>query len=256
MAAVNAYHQFTLAGAWNFRDVGGARSDDGKRVRPGVLFRASELSGLDPDGVAALSEMGIREVYDLRGDAEIERSGEDRLPDGVRGVAVPFDNSRGERAPHEAPASTEQTQIEYMLRAYSTFPALDGADTAIAAVAEALLTQRGPILVHCAAGKDRAGWTVATVLRAAGVAHEDILADYLESNAAMDPLLDHVRRIWNGPALPDNVVTSAILGVQESYLQRGLDEVDALHGSFEHYLDHLGLDSALRRELRGAILTD
>ncbi|EUA65838.1 tyrosine phosphatase family protein [Mycobacteroides abscessus subsp. bolletii 1513] len=35
-----------VEGIWNFRDVGGA--DSPVTIRPGVLFRSSELSGLSP----------------------------------------------------------------------------------------------------------------------------------------------------------------------------------------------------------------
>jgi len=40
-----------------------------------------------------------------------------------------------------------------------------------------------PALMHCAAGKDRAGLSIAVTLLAVGVEREAIVADYLESNA-------------------------------------------------------------------------
>ena len=46
-----------LSGAWNFRDVA-----ETARVRPGRLFRSSELSRLDAAGRAALIELGIGDV--------------------------------------------------------------------------------------------------------------------------------------------------------------------------------------------------
>ncbi len=40
-----------------------------------------------------------------------------------------------------------------------------------------------PALMHCAAGKDRAGLSIAVTLLALGVEREAIVTDYLESNA-------------------------------------------------------------------------
>jgi protein-tyrosine phosphatase len=43
-----------------------------------------------------------------------------------------------------------------------------------------------PALVHCAAGKDRTGITVAVLLAAAGVEEADIVADYVVTGLRLD----------------------------------------------------------------------
>lgn len=246
--------QFRLSGAWNFRDVASARTVDGAIVRPGVLYRSSELSRLDEDGQRTLVELGVREVFDLRGTSEVERSGADNVPDGVVSSRVPFEDFAGETAPHEAPIRDEDSQIAYMMRAYSRFPELAGARIAIGRVIAAVAEGRGAVLVHCAAGKDRAGWTVATVLRAAGVLEEDILADYLRSNAGVEPLLAHVRATWTGDPSDRGEPTAAMLGVRADYYRHAVDTMEALHGSFENYLDALGVDQDLLVGLRSRLL--
>lgn len=214
--------QFQLSGAWNFRDVGGARAADGRVVRNGVLYRSSELSRLDDRGAAELTRLGIRRVFDLRGQAEIERSGPDRVPSDVDVLHMPYENHKGERAPHESDVTVEEAQKQYMMRAYTAFPSLEGARSAINGVVSSLVRGDGPTLVHCAAGKDRAGWTVATVLRAVGVTEEAILIDYLASNGAIEPLRAHVRAVWgSGPDAPKVEPSDAVLGVTEEYYRRG-----------------------------------
>ncbi|OPX05138.1 tyrosine-protein phosphatase, partial [Mycobacterium sp. AT1] len=49
-----------LSGAWNFRDV-----SEETGIRPGRLFRSSELSRLDDSGRDALARFGIGDVADL-----------------------------------------------------------------------------------------------------------------------------------------------------------------------------------------------
>nr|WP_314141974.1 tyrosine-protein phosphatase [uncultured Rhodococcus sp.] len=253
MPDARVHDQFALDGAWNFRDLGGARTTDGATVRPGLFYRASELSALTEHGRRTVAELGIRTVFDFRGDAEAERSGVDLVPDGVESISVPYENLKGERAPHEAaPIHDEQSQVDYMMRAYASFSTLDGASHAIKRVVDEIVERRGGVLVHCAAGKDRAGWTVATVLRAAGVSDEDIVSDYLRSNDAMEPLLAHVRRTWAG--LGDALPTEAILGVRESYLEHGLEVMTRSHGSFEGYLSYLGIDRELRQRLTASLV--
>ncbi|MEH6794554.1 MAG: tyrosine-protein phosphatase [Rhodococcus sp. (in: high G+C Gram-positive bacteria)] len=254
MPDARAHDQFALDGAWNFRDLGGARTADGATIRPGLFYRASELSALTESGQRTVGDLGIRTVLDFRSGSEIDRSGADRVPAGVESISVPFEIVRGVRAPHEAPLQDEQSQVEYMMRAYASFSALDGASHAIKRVIDAVVERRGGVLVHCAAGKDRAGWTVATVLRAAGVSEDDIVADYLRSNDGIEPLLSHVRRTWVGATDEKVEPTEAILGVRESYLEHGWASMESNHGSFDGYLTHLGIDTTLRRRLTAALV--
>lgn len=257
MAETRVDDQFRLSGAWNFRDVGGARTGNGQAIRPGVLFRSSELSHLDDTGREEMTRLGIRRVFDLRGDSEVERSGADRVPAGVVVSNVPYENHKGERAPHEVGSVDAEAQLNYMMRAYTSFPSLVGARTAIRSVVEALGSGESPVLVHCAAGKDRAGWTVATVLRAVGVRDEDILADFLASNGAIAPLRAHVQAIW-APDADGNPVdpSDAVLGVTEAYYRHGLATMTGTHGSFEGYLDAIGLTDDDLEKLATALLRD
>ena len=73
-----------LKTAPNFRDLGGIPVADGT-VRAGALYRSATLAKLDGDDVAAVADLDIRTVYDLRTAAE--RDGAlDNLPDSTRTV--------------------------------------------------------------------------------------------------------------------------------------------------------------------------
>ncbi|HKI39212.1 MAG TPA: tyrosine-protein phosphatase, partial [Mycobacterium sp.] len=91
-----------LSGAWNFRDV----ADAAPALRPGRLFRSSELSRLDDDGRATLRGLGITDVADLRAAREVARRGPGRVPDGIDVHLLPFpdlgdDEPTDGAAPHE-----------------------------------------------------------------------------------------------------------------------------------------------------------
>ena len=71
--------------------------------------------------------------------------------------------------------------------AYTRFPVLEGGQIALAHAIRLVADTTGGVLIHCTAGKDRAGWITAALLRA-GVSDADVLADYLRSNEAIPPL--------------------------------------------------------------------
>ena len=57
-----------LSGAWNFRDVAETTG-----IRPGLLYRSSEISRLDEAGRGVISRLGITDVADLRSPVEVDR---------------------------------------------------------------------------------------------------------------------------------------------------------------------------------------
>ncbi|MET8875822.1 tyrosine-protein phosphatase [Nocardia sp. NPDC004604] len=239
--------QFYLTGTFNFRDLGGLRTIDGARIRPGVLLRSAQLSGLDLPGHAILRELGVADVYDLRGHREIDHIGHDNLPDGVRLNLTPFDSRMAEAPPHDAQTNSA---FAHMLEVYRYFPTLPEANTAIIAIAETIASGDGAVLVHCAAGKDRTGWAIATLLRAVAVSEADVLADFLASNDAVPAL-----RAMMAPKLTAGVELSIdILGVREDYLQAATDAVHEQHGDVESYLTAIGFTAQLRERLRDRLL--
>ncbi|MBJ8343576.1 tyrosine-protein phosphatase [Antrihabitans sp. YC2-6] len=244
--------QYHLSGAWNFREVSGLRSADGKTLRPGIVFRSSQLSGLDADGQRTLVELGITDVFDLRGTKEAEVAGADALPEGVRLHAEPVHElRRDERAPHEESGSipTEVAQAE-LEKAYAEFPTLQGAHTALVNLIQTVADGTGAVLIHCAAGKDRAGWLTAALLRAAGIEDDDVLSDYLRSNDGVEPLRAMLSAKY-GAALQ---LSNKILGVDESYYRTAWRVVDETYGGFDNYLDKLGIDSDTLDRLRTRLL--
>ncbi|UGT65524.1 tyrosine-protein phosphatase [Nocardia gipuzkoensis] len=239
--------QYFLSGTFNFRDTGGLRTDDGAKVRPGVLLRSAQLSGLDETGHDALRELGVSDVHDLRGQREIDHMGADLLPAGVRLTVTPFDSRMAEAPPHEATARTAYT---HMLEVYRMFPALPEAHTAIVSLAESIVRGDGAVLVHCAAGKDRTGWAVATLLRAVGVTEADVQADYLLSNGAIPAL----RAVMTTKLLAGEEVSVDLLGVREEYLDIATVSMREVHGGLPGYLATAGLTPELLARLRERML--
>jgi protein-tyrosine phosphatase len=259
-----------LSGAWNFRDVA-----DIAGVRPGRFYRSSELSALSDDGRRRLAELAITDVADLRSPREVERRGPGLVPDGVAVHLLPFPDLAavdGE-APHEV--SFQKVMAEkpddedvsvaaarHMNAEYERFATFTGAQRAVRRVAT-LLADGKPVLTHCFAGKDRTGFTVATVLEAVGVEHDAILADFLRSNDAVPQLRERILETLRGRATETPEVmtfaearlTDEVLGVREEYLDTARRTIVDRYGSLNGYLEAAGVTaddlSKLRRELLG-----
>ena len=84
-----------------------------------------------------------------------------------------------------------------------------------------------------------------------GVARDDMVEDYLLTNAAVDlegraPAIARQLQDMSG-SLPSHDAVVAFLGVEAAYLETALDAIAARHGSVDRYLEQaLGVDAVLR----------
>lgn len=79
----------------------------------------------------------------------------------------------------------------------------------------------GAVLVHCAAGKDRTGISVALILRLLGVEHEPVIHDYLLTERSREEIDRRLRRD------DDYAVPAAFFDVRSDALEVALDLWDA-----------------------------
>ena len=66
MSELPARH-VSLAGASNFRDLGGYPASDGRIVRWRQIFRSNHLGRLTEDDIAMVRSLGVRSAFDFRG---------------------------------------------------------------------------------------------------------------------------------------------------------------------------------------------
>ena len=263
IARVTAGRDLGLTGLPNARDLGGYAAADGRSVCAGLLLRSEALTNATPEDVAAIEDMGVGAVIDLRGDSEITTFGEGPWPG--RRVHVPTADltqavfARMLNAGPDGEPLAEDEVYKVMIDMYRQFVADDGSRGAFAA-ALALITEAAtqgtPVLFHCTAGKDRTGWLAAIVLTALGTDRETVYADYLLSNqraaegrgaAARAKLVGMIQQL-----VGERQPIAPLLDVRREYLQAAFDEAEAKYGSFEAFLrDGLGADVD---RLRGAFL--
>lgn len=253
-----------LHGALNFRDVGGFFAADGRKVRRGVLFRSDALSRLTDEDLRTIDRLGLQTIVDLR--TAQERSSEpDRLPPGssVRCVHLPMrdptiPDSRlrllVRLAYHGA-----STDFDALLRKHYAAFAFQCTDS-VGALMRLLADQASlPALVHCTAGKDRTGFTMAVLLLSLGVPAEDVLADHVISNELLRPLIPRYLRSlrWLSLGRVSAAQAMPLLEARAEHLEQVVAQICDRYGTIGHWLEQAcGVDRQVQRRLAALLLTE
>lgn len=241
----------------NFRDFGGYPTRDGRQVRTGRLYRSAHHARMTAADLERLSGYGIGAVVDLRRPVERQRQPSLR-PEGFTGVVIENDLDAHGEAPHitflKTSDLTPDSGRRFMMETYGRMPFAPTYHDLFRRYFEALATSDGAVVVHCAAGKDRTGLLVALTHHLLGVGREDIMADYLLTNAAVDlerlaPTFAKQIEAMSGRKPSDDAVV-AFMGVQPAFLDTAFNAINERHGSVETYLDQvIGVDEALRARI-------
>ena len=149
----------------------------------------------------------------------------------------------------------------FMTEEYQRFPTLGGAQRAVRQVISLVGAGRPSEIAHCFAGKDRTGFTVATVLDAIGVDRDVVLADFLRSNEAVPQLREAILKSVRERTETDEELTfaearltDAVLGVQPEYLDAARRTIDENYGGLSDYLKMAGVTADDIAEVRAALL--
>lgn len=234
--AILAERLLPMAGGYNFRDMGGFRTKDGRYVKWGKVFRSDDMHNLTSADLRYLSSIPLVSVVDFRSDTEIQ-SAPDKLAGSVEGhylySITPGDLQQlasGETLPTEDQLTRAMEDVNRMLVTekdaigqYRKFFELLEDETKV------------PLVFHCSAGKDRTGMGAALFLAALGVDDKVIMDDYLSSNKYLSGKYDFL--ITEYPQL------EPLMTVRKEYLQAGLDQIRETYGSIDEYLSGtLGVD--------------
>lgn len=223
-----------VPGTYNFRDVGGLPASTGT-VRSGVLYRSDGLHRLGESGRAALRELGVGVVIDLRDDREAEA-----MPDDVAGLDLEV-----LRLPvFEGSAASQHPGIS-LAELYERIVTQHG-HVVVEAIREIASAGDRAVVVHCTAGKDRTGVVVALTLLAVGVDRESVVADYerTQGNLEGEWLEGMVERIGTYGVPDSPQLRTLVGGSPREAIEAVIEEIERSHGSAREYLLASGLTLA------------
>lgn len=258
----------SFEGGCNFRDIGGYLTAEGQLVRWGRVYRAGVLSYFTSQDRTALKNLDVRAICDFRREEERRRE-PTRWPDETTRTLSWQDRHRDAddvftptlRAFAARHPQTAAGMFAAMIELYRALPAWMSAR--IGGMFSCLAQGRHPLLVHCAAGKDRTGIAVAVLLRVLGVPYQAVVQDYLLTNTCADfetfirtrdradlgvtdihhPLL----------AMPDDV-RRVLFSADAQFLDAAFEQIEDSLGGLDRYLESSGVTASMLEQVRAALL--
>ena len=259
-----------LEGTTNTRDIGGYQTSDSGTLRWRQIIRSENLSRLTASDFQKLEEIGLKTVIDLRTKKEHDKSPTvwqgDNPPRFYHFPVGDANNDwfKAQRKMVKRNRFTEEQSLELMVEGYRMIA--EEGPASYQKLMELVLDQSNwPILIHCNAGKDRAGVAVTLILESLGVDRETIMEEYLltneigltEKKAIL--LSKESKKIGRGNKFGKGSSPSAwlpIVGVRAEMLEAFYASVDEKYGSMDAFLSELGADQDARNVLAASLTTE
>lgn len=238
----------------NFRDFGGVRTATGALVKPGILYRSGAPA--TPEAMDALRAGGIRTLIDLRSRQERRRALHPWPGAVLESLPLDFDRVVQRRLIFAVFKRHPETAVHDIVEGVYR-DAVDRAHPQIAGLFR-ILSDPGayPVLIFCRAGRDRTGYVVAVLQLALGVELEDVVAEYLRSNAYLLPQARHAvaaleRFSWG--RRPARSLHAAFTS-QERYIRSVTGKIEGEYGGIAGYLKACGVGEETLKALQGNLI--
>jgi len=254
---LTAERRVPLEGPVNFRDIGGYKTDDGREVQWGKIFRADGLSRLTHKDHKVMGHIGINRVFDLRTPAEVNEA-PDNLPESsvIRYKNIPV--THGEFDFVDAMAKMKTGDVSWLtpdfmrkgyIRNIEEFPHVWG--TIINFLAD---KDMSAIVFHCTGGKDRTGTCAALILLMLGVSEETIIEDHQLSNIYIADLLPKIFKLISSYGIDPDAVYPYLTAPKDCILAV-LEHIKSKYGTASEYLaEKAGVKKETQKLLKEKLL--
>ncbi|MFA5235399.1 MAG: tyrosine-protein phosphatase [Bacilli bacterium] len=224
----------------NIRDLGGATTKDGRRVKAKLLLRSSDLHRLTPEDLKILKDdYQLKTVVDFRSTKSFKNK-PDRIDETVSHhhlyVLHYLEN-------HSYDRNIPVPPDEFFRGIYRSLAVNPEAIEAFRRYFKIILEHdQGSILWHCTSGKDRTGVASALLLYLLGCDMETIYREHLLTNEIMEPLLKQILLDVDPDDEEEINFHEVFYLARKEYLDEYFSAIDREFGSLDRYVaEQLGL---------------
>ncbi len=231
----------------NTRDLGGEETSGHGIIRPGRLIRSGMLKDVSESDRRKLQTM-VDTVVDFRSERERAENPEVILP-GITYHHLPVVDDLTVGISRESESEHRMLKIagepdrakHYMCTLYRYFPTSEFAMSQYARFFRILLeNHEKAVLLHCTAGKDRAGIASVILEEILGVPREKILEEYLFTNECLADdiaiLLEQVSRSAPDGAAVSKEALHYLFGADRSYIETFYKAVEEFFGDIDGFV--------------------
>ena len=254
---ITGERRLPLEGTFNFRDLGGYETTEGRRVRWGKVFRSDHLSRLTDRDIAFLHRMKVRCVCDFRTSAEVQKR-PDRFPGDGSGeyLHLPIDNLKFN--PTTLFEKLKKGDTSWLTQEFLIDGYILNIDKFAAIWGEVFRRLADPgqmaLVFHCTGGKDRAGTCAALILLALGVPEETVILDHGLSNIFIADVLDKIYVQFESSGI-DRKKISPYFTAPQYCIEALLDHLHEKYGSPADYLkSKAGVTEEMLERIREELL--
>jgi len=229
----------------NFRDFGGYETQNGTRLKNGLLYRSGDLSKATDADLERIYSLGIKTICDLRSEGERRRE-PDRVPAARpftffnipmrpiveyhgRSLRRLFSLMFGSERRTDYVAVSHQAYRDYATRYLPQLKAL---------FERISNPENLPVLIHCSAGKDRTGVVSSLIQLVLGVPFETVMDDYLKTNGNLNAYKEDVFRRLSRLGLfgiPWKELYAPLFAARTDFLNAALEQVKEEFGAIDEW---------------------
>lgn len=250
-----------MSGLHNFRDLGGMVTADGRKVVKNRLLRSAEPIALTASDLELLKTHNLARIVDLRRPLEVEGAPIDAKIEAEYILFDVMEDKPSKKAGVDAWLDSLQfaTANEDMMAHYRDFITLPSAKKAFGDLVKVCAAaSHGATLFHCHAGKDRTGMAAAIILKILGVSSDDILDDFLKTQADVEKRMPAMLEKYRAKGLSQDQISALeiIYGIKREYLELSFKTANEEYGSFDGFIERgLGVTKAEISTLRESYLS-
>ncbi len=228
--------RFRFENVFNLRELGGYQTNLGQ-TKYNVFLRSDNITHLSKDEIQTLKDYGLTRVIDLRHLDEITKERD------------PFENDADVTYQNTTYDALQTHTIDELndWELSKLYILMSEKEEFIQPVFSSLAEEKGTVLFHCSAGKDRTGVIASILLKLVGVDLYDIVADYQVSKTYLNPKYNDM---LNNPS----IMYASLFDSKPETMFDFLNYLDEKYDSIEAYLNSKGISDKQIEQIRSKFI--